>query len=155
MQNFFTKKEDVKGTVAIWARTNIISDVESGANPFYYELRTDSPWSDDAIKVVEFPVTLVVPEGIELLAKTVETLKAKKKEIESRAYQEVLDLDKKIDGLLMLDFIPIVDRDIIKAEPDLDAPQEIKNLQNQEPVNEDPDPIDTEEMNGMIDDTLF
>lgn len=105
--HFFTEKTDVTDKISIWASTRTEWEreqaiIEGDESPFKYELRTSPPYSDEATKVAEFDVTLQVPSGIDLLAKTIETLREKKEQVMKDAISRSADLTEKINGLLML-----------------------------------------------------
>lgn len=129
MNNYFTKKEDVTGKVSIWARASSQYQLENGASPFYYELQSGTVhWSGEATLVITHEVMLSVPEGIDLLAKTIETLEAKKKEVEATAYKQAMEIQKKIIDLLRLECLPPeVTGNTTGFEADLDPMDELQN----------------------------
>ena len=121
--HFFTQREKVTGKVAIWAFTESEYNIkENNKPPFFYQLRTTDPWQDNATKVIEYDVELEVPVGVDLLAKTVETLRARKEELTRRYAQESADLNEKINNLLTLSWNPDPisgnDPTVIELEPD-------------------------------------
>ena len=69
-----TKKTDVTGEISIWALPN--HNAKEGEQPFTYVLRDEhgSPWQDGAVKVNTLPVTLTVPEGLNLIQKAIERI---------------------------------------------------------------------------------
>lgn len=99
-----TTKEPVTGTVYVWAIPRSKYDLESNpdATPFRYEICTNTPWQNGAVRVSEHEVTLTVPAGVNLLAAALETLELKKKEAFDSYARQVRQIDEQIAGLLML-----------------------------------------------------
>ncbi len=105
--NFFTNKKQVTGEISVWAfpRTEWERDQaakEGDNSPFKYELRTDSPYDDEAIKVCTDTITIRMPSGIDLLGKIIETLKEKKEHTKNIANIRIAALEEKMNSLLML-----------------------------------------------------
>lgn len=95
----FTKAELITGTIEIWARPRKFYDTE-GDSPFIYELRR--PYEDGEVKVATHEVSLAVPAGVNLVEAALETLKAKKTEIQAKADDEMAKVDKQIQSLRLL-----------------------------------------------------
>lgn len=117
MNKFLTKEETVEGEISIFALANSKYAIKNGKPPFYYEFyHSNSHWNNEATLVITHKMLLSVPGGIDLLAKTIETLEAKKKEIEATAYGQAMEIQKRIDGLLMIEHIPEKDEGDIEGE---------------------------------------
>lgn len=106
MPNFTTKDRSVTNTIYVWAIPNINGSADE--EPFYLELRCASskPWRDGAVCIYETEVSVVVPSGINLIAKALETLRAAKQEALAECEQRCQEIDKSIDKLLMLTYTP-------------------------------------------------
>lgn len=102
-----TTQETITQELQIWAMP--VSDWHRenypDKPPFTYQVCTDKPWASGAVLVHTVPVTLVVPEGIDLTSKAVETLKEAIKETKDEAVAKVERLEKQISNLLMLEHI--------------------------------------------------
>lgn len=99
-----TKQETVVSEAAIWAipveEWRRKTDPELGL--FEYKIITHSPWESGAVKVIDVTVAGVVPEGINLLQRAIETLEDAKLE-KFKAYKEAeARIDQQIAGLLMI-----------------------------------------------------
>ena len=90
MNGFYSKAEQVTGTVTIWAKPRGPYDTDD-APPFTYELTR--PWRDGEVLVATQEVTLQVPGGINLMAQAIVTLEKKRAE----ALEEYMDACKQID----------------------------------------------------------
>ncbi len=100
--NYLTKDTEVKGDISIWAVPR--RGAEPDEDPFEYELFTEGnkPWRDGAVKVNTLPVTLMVPAGLNLVQKAVETLKEAQNEILKDANEKVAELEARIGELALL-----------------------------------------------------
>jgi len=94
-----TKEEDVTQEVAVWA---IPDKYEQTDKPFIFKLSTITPWEEGAVKVCTEQVTITVPEGINLMAKAVETLEGLKDEEVAEHNTRLANLDAQIQNLLRL-----------------------------------------------------
>lgn len=101
-----TKQELVTGEVSVWAIPKATYELEAlqpGEQPFYYALRTDAPWQQGAVKVYSETLSMVVPEGIDLVSKAVLTLEMAMEE-RTKSYQyDMEQLRLQINKLLLLE----------------------------------------------------
>ena len=106
--HFFTKKETVSGKVSVWATPACKADILDGKPPFEYSLDTRNAYwmGDNQTCVMTEDVELQIPAGIDLLAKTIETLKKKKEEVQAAAYKQQIDIQEQINSLLTLTYQP-------------------------------------------------
>ena len=108
-----TKQEAIKGSVQIWAmpRTEweikqLVEGGEAEPLPFSYQIRTQSPWTDGAVNLHEAEVTVMLPPGIDLLKKAIDTLEEAMM-AKTRAHnKDMTVLKKKRDALLMIEHKP-------------------------------------------------
>lgn len=103
-----TKREKVSGTAAVWAlpRTEWEIEQSDDGRPFRYTIKTETAWQDGAVKVCEFDAETYIPEGLDLVAKAIETMQEKIETIQKRAEQEVGDLITQISSLRLLEHQP-------------------------------------------------
>lgn len=100
-----TKAEAVTQTLYLWAiphsewhRENYPDD-----GLFKYEISdSSSQWRKGSVMLLEQEVTINVPEGIDLVEKAVETLKAEQVKVRNDAKAAVEDIQKQINNLLLL-----------------------------------------------------
>jgi len=99
-----TKLQAVTGNVSIWAVPRYT--VEEGSSPFEYKFYTndDKPWRDGAVNVITHEITLDVPEGVDLIAKAVETLEAAKAKVYETYLRETRELDQQIEKFVLLSY---------------------------------------------------
>ena len=102
--SYYTKRTPITRTIKIWAIPK--SYPEEGEEPFTFEIRTDRPWATGAVMIHEEEVTLVIPDGINLIAKAVETLEAAKREKTDDYVRDLKDLDRRIDDLKLISYTP-------------------------------------------------
>ncbi len=108
--DYLTKLTEVTQDVSIWAVPN--HNAEANQDPFTYELYTDGkPWRDGAVKVNTLPVTLMVPAGLNLIQKAIETLKEAQDEVLKDANEKVAELEKRIGEFTLLTYSPTPDAD--------------------------------------------
>lgn len=103
-----TKQETVIGNVQIWAvpRSQYYMDENPNAIPFRYELSTSRMWATGAVKVHEDDIAMVVPEGIDLLTKAVDTMKEEIAVTRADAQKKVEEIQERINSLLLLEYQP-------------------------------------------------
>lgn len=99
-----TKREPVIGPISVWAVPKHPSTMQPGDRPFNYELSTNKSyhWSTGAVCVHTEEVTLVLPEGINLYEKAMETLYAAKEEAGKDYLRRLAEIDKQIEGMKLL-----------------------------------------------------
>ena len=102
-----TTMTEVTEPLCIWAIPKHEYQIEADPHslPFNYEFRRKghTPYQDGSTLVHTVDVTLVVPAGIDLLEKAIETLKSEIQKTRAEAQVQVEKLEKQIEGLLMLE----------------------------------------------------
>ena len=100
-----TTQKTITQELQIWAVPRSTWHMENYPNdePFTFEVSTSKPWESGAVHVHNVEVTLVVPAGIDLTAKAIETLREAIKETRDAAEHKVENLNKQINNLLMLE----------------------------------------------------
>ena len=81
---------------------------------FNYEVKTNKPWDEGAVKVHEAEVKIVIPAGIDITKAAIETLREAQKEVRIEADTKINELNERINDLLMLEYKPnleVVDND--------------------------------------------
>jgi len=112
-----TTTEVVKGKAYIWAIPKgeyvLKKEVEEndgvleGISPFTYLItNSSSDWRDNTVLVHEFDIAGVVPSGIDLVLKAVETLRDKIAVIVAEADKEVKALEDQIKNLALIEYKP-------------------------------------------------
>ena len=110
-----TTNEVVKGKAYIWAvpksEWTLKQEVEEnegvmdGICPFQYDITdSKSDWRNNTVLVHEFDIAGVVPAGIDLVLKAVETLRDKICEIQATADKEVAKLEAQIKNLALIEY---------------------------------------------------
>ena len=114
--NYFTKETEVVGEVSIWATPKY--DPSGTEDPFMYALYAGDhkPWRGGAVKVATQVMEMTVPSGLNLVQKTIETLREAQSDVRSKADEEVAGLEKRIGELALLTYTPTPDAAV--AEPD-------------------------------------
>ena len=112
-----TTNEVVKGIAYIWAvpktewalkrEVELNDGVMDGICPFTYDITdSKSDWRNNTVLVHEFDIAGVVPAGIDLVLKAVETLRDKIVEIQAEADKKVAELEEQIKNLALIEFQP-------------------------------------------------
>jgi len=112
-----TEKTNVEGMCYIWAYPKTDWEIKSELRgvdgdmskivPFKYSITSnDSNWRDDSVKVHEFPVTGVVPEGVDLVKAAVETLREEIARVQAETKKKVDELEEKIKNLALIEYVP-------------------------------------------------
>lgn len=99
-----TKRQPVTKEIHVWAVPRVPSTVKPGEEPFVYEL-SDSKhyhWQTGAVCVYSREVTIMLPGGIDLYQKAMETLYAAKEAASQEYLQKIASIDKQIDGMRLL-----------------------------------------------------
>lgn len=112
-----TKREPVTGQICVWAVPRHPSSVKEGERPFSYELSTNSSyhWTTGAVNVHTEEVVVMLPEGINLYEKAMETLYKAKEDAGKQYLEQLAQIDRQIDSLKLLaapstgDFIELSD----------------------------------------------
>lgn len=119
-----TKKEAVTGKVAVWAIPTSSWERKAEDSPvFRYEIKTNEAYQPGAVKVQEYEISLVVPAGLDLLARAVATLQEQQKRVLADAQKAATELQDQINQLLLIGHEPtrVVDGEFLGAEP-VEAP---------------------------------
>lgn len=100
--------QTVTGTVYVWAVPKDATYEDMTDGPFKYEISQSSSyhWKTGAVMIHEQDVTVHVPAGIDLISKAFETLNAAKVEAQVEYNKKIMEIDKQIQGLLMLTHQP-------------------------------------------------
>jgi len=103
-----TEREKIVGMAAVWALPRTDWEIEQSENgrAFKYCIKTDTAWQDGAVKVCEFDAEAWIPEGLDLVAKAIETMQEKINKIEANAKKEVEDLMSQIASLQLIELQP-------------------------------------------------
>lgn len=103
-----TKNTEVTQALQIWAMPQSTYHMTNHpeSEPFFYEVRTDKPWQDGAVKVHEQTVMVTVPAGIDLTKAAVATLQEAITETRANATARVDSIQEQINNLLMLTHQP-------------------------------------------------
>jgi len=98
----------IEGKVFVWALPKDASYEDMTDGPFKYEISQSSSyhWKTGAVMIHEQDVVVNVPAGIDLISKAFETLEAAKVEAQVEYNKKIMEIDKQIQGLLMLTHQP-------------------------------------------------
>ncbi len=110
--NYFTKEARVEGEVSIWATPKY--NPEAGEDPFDYALFAGDhkPWREGAVMVTTQTMAMTLPSGLNLIQKTIETLREAQSEVRTDAETKVADLEKRIGELALLTYTPTSDANV-------------------------------------------
>lgn len=105
--DIFTKPEHVLGTAYIWAvplhSWEITEEDRADGRLFKYQLSTSPDlYIQGSVRVHEFPISAVVPAGLNLVEKAVETLESSIAKKREEFLKEEADLKDQIKKLLLL-----------------------------------------------------
>jgi hypothetical protein len=100
-----TIETEIKHTFHIWAIPGTEYEFERTGERFYYDVISyeGDHWKEGAVKVSSQELTLVVPEGIDLVAAAVSTYEEALAAEDERHRGVVTDLNLRIKGLLLLE----------------------------------------------------
>jgi hypothetical protein len=103
-----TTKETLTETVSLWAVPRRSPKI--GEFPFEYVVHGTGEyathWNDSAILLGRFPISMEVPDGVDLYAKCLETLDHQAKDAMATYSQRMQEIDKRRESLLMLAHTP-------------------------------------------------
>ena len=99
-----TLQTKVEFKFSVWAIPLAFAD--EGELPFEFKVMMglNTPWQDGSVKIMERDSMVVVPAGIDLLSKAIETLKGEIQKTRAEAQVQVEKYEKQLDGLLQLTF---------------------------------------------------
>lgn len=83
-----------------------IGRLESGELPFRYTLKSYDYEGGDSVRVCEFPVTGIVPAGIDITMKAIEGFREQIIEVQKDADRQIEVLEDKIKALLLITYQP-------------------------------------------------
>lgn len=102
-----TKLEKVTGKAQVWALPTMSYEMAKYDNrPFHYIISTSKSYRTGAVKVHEFDVETVVPEGIDLVMAAVKTLEDRIQEVRAEKEKEIEELLDEIKKLRLLEHKP-------------------------------------------------
>jgi len=107
---FLTKKEIITGSVSVWAQPRTAKEIQEGNEPFMYSLDTRSAvWMSDNETCVftSDDVQIEIPAGIDLLERTIATLKEKQEAVLAAAHIRSKEIQTQINNLSLLTYQPI------------------------------------------------
>lgn len=103
-----TQSVNVAGKVSVWAVPT--TEWERSNDPtlgvFRYEISTGTVWQDGAVRVCDGDVSVPVPEGVDLLARAIETLEEKIDERRRVYMEDKKRLEDQISRLRLLEHNP-------------------------------------------------
>lgn len=103
-----TKPEKVVGKAAIWAIP--LSDWErqrrKTEDRFEYQICTHTPYQTGAVKVADVEVSAMLPGGINLYQRAIQTLEEAKEERKRTYNEEISRINEQINSLLQLSWQP-------------------------------------------------
>lgn len=113
MSEFLTREETVTGMVHIYA---VPSTDRSRA--FDYRVTSYEPYlmPTSAVKVTTFEVSGVVPAGINLVERALETMEQKQREIQEKADREKERIEEEKQNLLMITHQPVEGGELVEKE---------------------------------------
>lgn len=99
-----TKREPVLGLVSIWAVPRDPRYIQPGEQPFTYEFSTNKMyhWQTGAVCVHTEEITIMLPEGINLYEKAMDTLYAAKEEAGKDYMAKLASIDEQINKMKLL-----------------------------------------------------
>jgi hypothetical protein len=74
--------------------------------PFTYELKTYDYGDESCVRIHDFPISGMVPEGIDITVKAIENLKEKITAVQQEAKKEVKNLEDRIKALALIEYKP-------------------------------------------------
>jgi len=97
-------KISVEGSIYVWAwpKNPDYDDMEGGMWHFELQHSGSYHWRTGAICIYEQKAVVHVPEGIDLLAKAVETVEAKMAQAKVDYDVKIVELQRELNGLLQL-----------------------------------------------------
>lgn len=104
-----TEKTTVKGKVSIWAipkRKSELENLKEGEQPFDLTLRTDHCYADSAVNLAKVEVEVLLPEGINIMERAIETLEQEAEEAERYAAEVKQRCKQKIESLMLIEHNP-------------------------------------------------
>ena len=100
-----TNRTPVTGDVSIWAvpRSEWEQEHSEDKKPFSLSLYANGrPYTNGAVKLVTEEVTVLLPDGIDMVGKAIETLRERRKEIQEQHEREVEEINRQINQFLQL-----------------------------------------------------
>ena len=104
-----TTKQVINSTVYLFADAKsqyCIDNLQPGELPFEYEVRSYDYGNETCVRLMEFPITLTVPEGIDITLECIKNLKEKIVAVQDAADLEIADLNERIRGLALIEHQP-------------------------------------------------
>lgn len=101
-----TEITTLKQMLQVWAIPLTVWEIKQSPEklPFSYEVKTNKPWEEGAVKIHETEISIVIPGGIDITKAAIETLKEAQKEVKLKAEKKVTELTERINSLLMLEY---------------------------------------------------
>ena len=104
-----TEKTQVDGTMYVFAEAKSSYELEKldyGELPFRYKIKSYDHGDEASVRLMEHPVAIVVPEGIDITLECISNLKEKIVSLEKDCASAVASLNKRIKALALIEYKP-------------------------------------------------
>lgn len=105
-----TEKTTITDTVYVFAEAKSeyqLENLEPGELPFNYTVKSYDLGSESSVRIMEAPVTLVIPDGIDLTLECIKNLEEKIEVIQKKADKEIQDIRDRIRNLALIEYKPV------------------------------------------------
>lgn len=107
-----TTKENIERTVYVFAEAKTqyeLENLEAGELPFTYKVKQYDYGDESSVRIMEQPIILTIPEGIDITLECVKNLEEKIVALEADCKKEVAELRERIRSLALIEYKPEVD----------------------------------------------
>lgn len=104
-----TTKENIERSVYIFAVAKTqyqLENLAEGELPFEYRVKAYDFGDETCVRIMEQPLIITIPEGIDITLECVKNLEEKIVAVEKEAALEVADLRKRIRALALITYQP-------------------------------------------------
>ncbi len=102
-----TKRTEIERTLYVFATMKSayeLENIKSGDLPYNYEIKSFDWGGESSVRLHEFSVTTVVPEGIDITMKCIENLKELIVKTEQETVAKVAELEKRIRAISLIEY---------------------------------------------------
>lgn len=104
-----TEKQTITRNVYVYAEAKSkyqIEKLEPGELPFDYKVKGYDYGDESSVRIMEQPISIVIPEGIDITLECVKNLQEKIDAIRKESAKQIKDLEDRIRSLTLIEYKP-------------------------------------------------
>jgi hypothetical protein len=109
-----TTKQTITRNIYVFAEAKTkyqLKNLAPGELPFDYKLKAYDYGDESCVRIMEQPISVVIPEGIDITLECVKNLQEKIDAIRKDSAERIKELEERIRNLTLIEYRPVNDGD--------------------------------------------